>query len=271
MKKSSAELVEILEDRKIYLMKNLKATIKQMERLKGQGEHKIRVQKHGNGYQYYMRVDEKDTNGRYMKKSQEKEIRDCLQKEYLQKAITMLNKEIAIINEYLSKASPIALMRYCENMNDGRKRMIKPIEIGDREYANQWMNISYESKGIWADTPEYYTQNMERVRSKSEIIIANTLGNYGIPYRYECPVAIEGRGNFYPDFTVLNVRKRKEMYWEHLGMLDDLDYREKAMRKIAIYEANDIFLGEKLIVTYESIGQPLNVKDVERKIEKYLT
>lgn len=270
MKKSSTELVEILEERKIYLMKNLKATIKQMERLKGQDDHKIRVQKHGNGYQYYMRVDEKDTNGRYMKRSQEKEIRDCLQKEYLQKAATMLNKEIAIINEYLSKASPIALMKYCENMNDGRKRMIKPIEIGDKEYANQWMNIPYESKEVWADTPEYYTQKMERVRSKSEIIIANTLGNYGIPYRYEYPVAIVGRGNFYPDFTVLNVRKRKEMYWEHLGMMDDLDYREKAMRKIAIYEANDIFLGEKLIVTYESMEQPLNVKDVERKIEKYL-
>jgi len=69
--------------------------------------------------------------------------------------------------------------------------------------------------------PELYTAKGERVRSKSEIIIADSLMRAGVPYRYEFPIILNGYGKIYPDFTVLNVGLRKELYWEHLGMMDD--------------------------------------------------
>lgn len=52
------------------------------------------------------------------------------------------------------------------------------------------------------------------MRSKSEVIIADLLNKEGIPYRYEFPLYLKEFNTVYPDFTILNVRKRKEIYWE---------------------------------------------------------
>ncbi len=284
MKETSSELVKILEERREYLEATLISAVKKSEYLEnalknaiGQDGitktspfHKIRVQKHGRGYQYYMRSDEKDTVGKYLRKSREKFIKQTLQEEYLLKAINIMEKELKVVDNYLNSASPIQLKKYYESMNRGRQIMINPIEADDETFVKEWLNISYEGKGFMADSPDYYTKRKERVRSKSEIIIANTLNEYGIPYRYEYPIQVRGMGTVYPDFTVLNVRKRKEMYWEHFGLLDDYEYRENAMRKVSLYEKNDIFQGDKLILTCESAAQPLSVEMLEKKIEKYL-
>ena len=77
-------------------------------------------------------------------------------------------------------------------------------------------------------------------------------------------------GTVYPDFTVLNVKRRKELYWEHLGMMDDPEYVEKAMQKIAMYEENGIFPGESLILTYETRMNPISPKIVNLMISQYL-
>ncbi|MBO5165711.1 MAG: hypothetical protein J6B90_03800, partial [Lachnospiraceae bacterium] len=86
----------------------------------------------------------------------------------------------------------------------------------------------------------------------------------------ECPLRLKGYGKFYPDFTVLNVKKRKEIYWEHLGMMDDVDYVDNALQKIRIYEENGIYTGENLIITYETKKNPINQKIVNRMISRYL-
>ena len=101
-------------------------------------------------------------------------------------------------------------------------------------------------------------------------MIADLLAREQIPYRYECPLYLEGLGTIYPDFTVLNTRLRKELYWEHFGMMDDPEYAEKAIKKLDGYEQNGIFQGENLIVTYETKQTPLNQKMIIRMIENYL-
>ena len=64
----------------------------------------------------------------------------------------------------------------------------------------------------------------ERVRSKSEAMIADTLYRLKIPYKYECPLTIRRKTGtsrntktIYPDFTCLNVRLRQEFVWEHFN------------------------------------------------------
>lgn len=140
----------------------------------------------------------------------------------------------------------------------------------EEEYICNWENVIYEGKEIDGDIPKIYTAKGERVRSKSEVIIADILNREGIPYRYEYPIQLKGRGRVYPDFTVLNVRKRKEIYWEHLGMMDDTNYVESALQKIALYEQNGIFPGDNLILTYETRKNPINQKIVKLMIQHYL-
>ena len=88
-------------------------------------------------------------------------------------------------------------------------------EVIDDGSGHEFAGWYYQGKPFDASLPKLYTSREERVRSKSEIIIADTLSRESIPYRYECPLHIPDVGNIYPDFTVLNVAKRKELYWEH--------------------------------------------------------
>lgn len=75
----------------------------------------------------------------------------------------------------------------------------------------------------------------ERVRSKTEKIIADKLYSMGIPYRYEYPVKIKGYGMIYPDFMLLNISTRENICFEHFGMMDNAEYCEKAIKKIEGY------------------------------------
>ena len=72
----------------------------------------------------------------------------------------------------------------------------------------------------------------ERVRSKSEKIIADKLYMLGIPYRYEYPLVLDG--NY----------------------------------KLNTYEKNAIYLGVQLFVTYETSRKALNVRALDDMIKK---
>ena len=117
--------------------------------------------------------------------------------------------------------------------------------------------------GFREDAPEYYTKKGLRVRSKSEIIIAETLDKYEIPYLYEKPIKLSGNRIVHPDFTLLNAINRKELYWEHFGMMDDIEYRNNAFNKIRDYESNGYYQGVNFIWTMETAKLPISTKAVD--------
>jgi len=82
------------------------------------------------------------------------------------------------------------------------------------------------------------TANGEMVRSKSEIIVANTLRTLKIPYSYEKPLVMNDGTERSPDFTIKH--SGKTFYWEHLGMLDRSGYRADWDAKKAWYAEHNI-------------------------------
>ena len=176
------------------------------------------------------------------------------------------DEELECIKKYFANYPERNAEQVLEGLHKERQRLIHPIRETDEQYIQNWRNVAYEGKGFAEDAPEFYTSRGERVRSKSEWIIAELLEKEGIPYRYEYPVYLRGFGKVYPDFTVLNVRTRKEIYWEHMGMMDNPIYAEKAINKIHTYEQNGMFQGEDLLVTYETSKSPLNQKVIMRMI-----
>ena len=74
-----------------------------------------------------------------------------------------------------------------------------------------------------------------------------------------------------PMGTKLRKRDGKEIYWEHDGRMDDPKYAEKAVRKINSYIANGYFLGDNLIVSFESSGNVLNDRIIKSMISKYIS
>jgi len=155
-------------------------------------------------------------------------------------------------------------------LHDKRKPLVMPAKLLDDDYVKRWKSVAYEQKGFGENAPEFYTVNGERVRSKSEIMIADTLSRHGIPYRYEYPIHIAGLGTVHPDFTCLNVRKRKEYVWEHFGIMAASEYAESAVNRMEKYSLAGYYSGENSIITFESASHPLNTRIIENFIRRYL-
>ena len=157
--------------------------------------------------------------------------------------------------------------RLSDKMNLGLD-YIKPLYPQDDEFLKKWNDEDYSHMGFSEDSPKFYSRKGERMRSKSETIIANALEKYGIPYMYEYPIEIGGR-SYHPDFKILNLRTRETIYWEHFGMMDDRDYLNESVRKINVYTLHGLVLGGNLIATYETIKTPLDCKVVETMVQTY--
>lgn len=151
-----------------------------------------------------------------------------------------------------------------------RQLLVTPIEpIWEKELA-RWYDSEYHGKEFYEGTAEIVTEKGERVRSKSEKILADYFYRNNILYQYEKPLYLKGYGTVYPDFTFLSKKTRKEIYWEHEGMMDKPEYAKSAVKKIESYQRNGIHLGERLILTFETELTVLNSQIVEELVEKYL-
>lgn len=114
---------------------------------------------------------------------------------------------------------------------------------------------------------EIFTERGEQVRSKSEKIIADSLYRNGIPYRYEHPVYLRGMGVVHPDFICLHVKKRKEILWEHMGLMGDPKYCRRALKKEEMYIKNGYRSGIDIIYTRESSGYTISTKVIDQIIK----
>lgn len=104
----------------------------------------------------------------------------------------------------------------------------------------------------------------DRVRSKSEVVLANLLTSLGVQYEYEAPLVI-GQGDntrtIHPDFTIRQTKDGRPIYVEHLGMMDNFTYRSDWNERLALFGRAGIALIEDgggpngvLITTTEDRG-----------------
>ena len=95
----------------------------------------------------------------------------------------------------------------------------------------------------------YSTSKGDKVRSKSEVIIANLLFQHNIKYEYELPLEYEHGKYIEPDFTIF-LSNNEKIFWEHLGMLGSETYDENWLNKMKIY---DDYYPRSLRKTYEGV------------------
>ncbi len=243
----------------------------------------IHVSKSGPRIQFYLRANKSDRVGKYLRKSDAQTIQIFLQKYYLEKVLKLLKieeknlelllKGSVIVTEKISAVEKINVAEKIKRLYSDFPAQIKcyidPVDMSYEDFASNWQSAPYVGKEIPDYVPVYETMNGERVRSKSELTIANMLAEKGIPYKYECPKRLLNGKVFYPDFTVLNVTARKEVYWEHRGMMDDREYARQAVFKMKSLMKNGIFIGDNLIITEETSANPLGTDEIESIIGRY--
>ncbi len=241
-----------------------------LERLENVPEGQLRISNRKGIVQYYNRKNRSDRGGQYISKADMPFIIKLAQKEYDLDALQAIHKERRQIDLIIDSFSLRKAEDIYDELNEKRKQLVAPVIEPTAEFIDNWMKIPYKRMDFAPDVPEFYSNQGLRVRSKSEIIIANTFDEEHVAYKYECPLDLGRYGIFLPDFTILDPRTRKEIIWEHFGMMDDAGYYESAGKKLIIYERCGYYLGENLIVTWETKDYPLNGLAIKSKINRYL-
>lgn len=233
----------------------------------------LRVVHSHDSIQYYLVSEDNKPNGIYVKKKMMKKASAVAQRDYNRVIANEIQREISAIQKFVNEYHPEQIENLYHTLNEGRRKLVKCACTSDEDFVFAWKKAPYEKLDFPIGSPEYLTSDGQRVRSKSEIIIANQLIRSKVPFRYEAPLTLKSANRnviVHPDFTCLHIRTRKELVWEHFGMMADENYAENTLGKIQLYAANAFVQGKNFIATFESQTNPLSVKIVQQYIEQFL-
>ena len=248
--------------------------LKQIDKeLEHMPEGHLKIQKRLENVYYYQMIQEKGkTKKYYIEKRNEELIKKLACKHYYMKVQTKLKKEREALKKFLINYDEKIADAIYDQMPVEKKELIQPLRMTAGEALRKWENERYEANQNYPENLIYKTDQGEMVRSKSELILANMLyqNRKYLLYKYERPLELMQGDKIqviYPDFTILNIRTGKIIYWEHAGRMDDPKYANQFVYKINSYMSNGIMPGRDLIFTYETMSNPLNMQNALKLIE----
>lgn len=233
---------------------------------------KIRVVRKNKTFQFYLITKKYDKEGTYLPRKKDDFAKALLQQEYDKKILEAGKKELHFLRKLTKFYKNSSLDAANKKFTKSKRIFIEPVQLSNSEYAEKWQNVPYVKKPFYETSSEFYTSKNERVRSKSELIIANALLQNNVPYRYEFPIELKTENGFitvHPDFYCLNINNRKEFCWEHFGMMNNDEYAASATAKLNAYIQNGWIPGKNLIISMEAAGTPLQTKTLRKLISSY--
>ena len=270
-KNNGGTMQDLKEDMKAQL-KELDELIsksnKNLIKLKNIPDKGITVSK-SNGYDQYYWIDKTSGKRTYAKVSEMDMLKKTAQHRYEHAVAAKLNNLKNELDKFLKTYDVSEIDKVYTHMSKARQLLVSPIIDTEEIFVKKWESVTYESSGFINDS-EFYSSKGIKVRSKSELIIANALEQCGVPYRYEYPLYLKGIGTVYPDFTCLNISKRKEIVWEHFGMMDNIAYSNKNIAKIQAYHQNGFFPGKNMIMTFETSQNSISSTIIQNIIKELL-
>ena len=235
------------------------------EKIKTLPEGRIIMLKRKSGVYFYNYVNA--NNYKYIRKDDRKIAEELIQKSYFEDVLKSIECESAVIKK-IQKIYPDTVAEDIYNqLSEDRKPFVKPIVLPDDQFIRRWQDSPFTTKPVSKDVPFFVTMKGERVRSKSEMIIADRLLANGIPYKYECPLLVGNNEIIHPDFTILRVSDRKIIYYEHCGRMDDPGYVEDMVSRVNDYNRAGILQGDRLFMTFETSKSPLDVRVLDNLID----
>lgn len=166
---------------------------------------------------------------------------------FRQKMVLLIEQDTEVLERLRSPKESAALLRNTNMFVTA----VRP-ETDEKYYANHLI---------------HRTAKNVLVRSKSEVIVADTLTRLGISYEYEKKLMNkDGNPKDYrlPDFTVSY--EGDTFYWEHLGMLSVPSYRQSWERKQKWYRENGY--EDQLITSEDGPDGSINAAIIEEIAKK---
>ena len=234
-------------------------------------EGKLMLQKQNGIKKYVQRIPatgNRKKERRYGVKKKPEILNGLIRKEYVTKALRLVDRDIRAVDLAVRRYIPLdedCVMGSFLSDNPELADGIHKASISDEEWRSEFDSIV----DFHPESLKQIAADGTRRRSKNELYIASRLDHYGIAYRFDCPTGIPGLYRV-PDFTILRKSDRKIIYWEHMGMMDDLEYRIDNKRKLEEYENFDIVPWDNLILTYDTVSGGLHANLIEAMIQSWL-
>lgn len=184
-------------------------------------------------------------------------------KRYLEEEMEVLDKDIVALERFITTYIEPIPEKIIERLPEKYKTMPEDYFF----YRQRWATEPYEQSAYKPEEKVQVTSRGLKVRTKSEVVVAEMLDAAGITYRYEQMIHIEGF-SFAPDFTILT--KEGIVYWEHAGKIHEEHYRNRHKWKLSMYEKAGIVSWENLIVTYDNAKGGLDTRIIRSEIENKL-
>lgn len=235
-------------------------------------------------YQYY---HSKTINGKYTRqgigKDQHKK-KQLARKEYLIKAIPIIENNIKIlaaaidsyqsitpdyiINKMSAIYKSLPTQYYTDKISVHGFHQNRSVDSIKAEELQQWMNAPFDQSTYKPEEKIHTTSRDLKVRTKSELIIAEILYMYNIAFRYEQRLYIRDK-RFAPDFTI-QLPDGRIFYWEHVGLTNSFGYMNDHYYKLKYYQYKNIVPWKNLILTYDNEAGQLNTQIIHSEIKNKL-
>lgn len=255
----------------------LEKMIKKIDEFKEQAPQGcLKIQNKGNNiyfYQQHRNESTKKWERRFIKKSDISVAKDLAQKQYYSMIKPLLEANLQTLSCFAEQYKKEEIGPIYDKLSTIRKALVRPLLDDKAEIIKRWQEENYEKNNAYSENLRYETEQGELVRSKSEVIIANLLYRHreDILYKYERPLSVVVAGvskTIYPDFTILNLHTGKITYWEHAGLMDDVNYANDFVRKVNTYTSNNLLPGRDVVFSYETQEIPLEISVIRKMVEE---
>lgn len=198
-------------------------------------------------------------------------VEGLARKKYLETELLVLEENRLVIQKALARVSDITAGAILSGLPKSYAKIPQDYFFSDPvscDFADQWMQEPYKQSDYKPERKTHLTSRGLAVRSKSEVLIAEKLYEYQVPFRYEQVLTI-GKYNLSPDFT-LKSRSSEIFYWEHCGLPGNKEYMKHHKWKMEMYESVGIVPWKNLIVTYDDPDGNINLGIIESEIRNKL-
>lgn len=236
-------------------------------------EGRLAIDKTGKRPEYYQVTTNpmtKKINKRYINSSEYSLAKALAQKSYNSKVYKLLKKRIRQLKSLLIDYKEDELQALYESLPEERRKLIRPVTSSWQQVLSDWLSKPYTPNPYKTEFLRFTTKRGEKVRSKIEKILADKFFDLDIEYKYECPIYLRDNITYYPDFTFLHPKTHREIYWEHMGIMDNPNYVLDAFKKIENYAKNNITPSNNLILTFETSTYTPDDSYLNTLIQEYL-
>lgn len=257
----------------LTFQKHLLRQFKRLQQIKDSGELSCIIR--NTGHKKYYIKDKGCSRKKYVRKGKPEEMRRVyrLQAKGIGKiAAVRIGNNISLLSQLIDGYQECDMMKILNDLPEELKN--EEISKGIWHHLEGGKSVRQSEKPSRREELKHSTSFGLMTRSKNEAMMAERFHASGIEFYYEKRlVLIDEDGNIqviYPDFTII-LADGRIFYWEHKGMMGDLDYEEQDRKRMRLYYINGIYQPLNLIVTMDGPDGEFCGAEINMIIEKLLT